>query len=468
MNHPPPRISLCMIVRDEEDWLVQCLESVSAIVSETIIVDTGSRDRTAAIAHEHGAQVYHRPWDDDFAAPRNLGLERAKGDWILVLDADEAIDSEDLRRLTALTTNPDGCYELVQRHYTDDHRLSDFTPVRGEFPRWERKHGGYFESKLVRFFPNHRGIRYVGRIHELVEPSIYTIPGLQIINSQIRLHHYGHTEAVRQKKNKAKIYTPLGQAKLSEEPRNWKAYFELGVEHNCNGRYEESAVAFAKAAELNPSYITTWSNFGYVLCELGRYAEAEQALKRALQLDPKCSESFCNLGVVYLRTQKLSLAERCFARAFEIDPKYVNALCNLAKALAFQQRNSEAANCYLRALDLMPNCQAAKMDLGILYLQAGMHSQAVKYLGQIAPQLSDDHPLLYHLGELYRMMDDTTRAIATLSRFAGAGGKGGKISLEQQALFEAARIECALLEATNVEAMHCAPEFSEPASPPEP
>lgn len=89
-----PLISLCMIVKNEADNLARCLTSVRGAADELIIVDTGSTDDTIAIARSFGAAVISFPWTGDFAAARNAGLEKARGTWILVLDADEELDAE--------------------------------------------------------------------------------------------------------------------------------------------------------------------------------------------------------------------------------------------------------------------------------------------------------------------------------------------------------------------------------------
>ncbi|MEE9126774.1 MAG: glycosyltransferase family 2 protein, partial [Planctomycetota bacterium] len=78
-----PRISLCMIVKDEESFLDACLRSAAPCVDDMVIVDTGSTDRTVEIAEAHGAMVFHFEWCDDFAAARNFALEHATGDWVL-------------------------------------------------------------------------------------------------------------------------------------------------------------------------------------------------------------------------------------------------------------------------------------------------------------------------------------------------------------------------------------------------
>ena len=97
-----PRLSVCMIVKNEERFLGQCLASVKDIADELIVIDTGSTDRTVEIAREHGAHVGHFEWCNDFAAARNASIAPATGDWILFLDADEELSPAEKHYLPAL------------------------------------------------------------------------------------------------------------------------------------------------------------------------------------------------------------------------------------------------------------------------------------------------------------------------------------------------------------------------------
>ncbi|MDR0498368.1 MAG: glycosyltransferase family 2 protein, partial [Holophagales bacterium] len=101
-----PLISLAMIVKDEEAVLAHCLKSVEGLVDEIIIVDTGSRDKTLDIAQAFGAQVHHFKWCDDFAAARNESLKYCVNPWILILDADEAIDPLDYEKIKDACLHP--------------------------------------------------------------------------------------------------------------------------------------------------------------------------------------------------------------------------------------------------------------------------------------------------------------------------------------------------------------------------
>jgi O-antigen biosynthesis protein len=383
-----PKISLCIIAKDEEDFIEECIKSVSSVVYETILVDTGSKDSTKNKASSLGAKIFDFPWVDDFSEARNYGISKSLGDWILVLDADEQIGDADCAKIQKLTQNTQLCYEMTQRHYTNDIRLSGFIPAKKNFPEYEKHFAGYFESSLVRLFPNFPGLFYKGRIHELVEPSISELGMHKIVGSGIIIHHYGHTPEVKKKKDKHKLYKPLGEVKTQETPNDWKAYFELGVELNNKGDLKGSVEAFEVSLRLNPKDLSSWVNAGYVLCELGRYDEALNALQKAIEIDKRCFEAYCNRGVVYMRKKEWVHAERNLKIALHFNSEYVNAYCNLGKVYASSNRYSEAANIFHRAIDILPQCIPAYINLAVLFLQSPYKMVGKQYLKkakEIAP-----------------------------------------------------------------------------------
>lgn len=371
-----PTISLCMIVKDEQNMLGQCLSSVQALVNEIVIVDTGSKDSTKQIAQSYKAKLFDFAWTNDFSAARNFSLSKASCDWILILDADEAIDEKDHATVKAHTRYPTHCYKMMQRHYSNDSRLSGFLPVRGQYPAWERNYVGYFESDLVRLIPNKLGLLYREPIHELLEYSLAQRTDLKIVKSPVPLHHYGHTPEVKLHKQKAKLYTSLGQNKFGAAPDSSQAAYELGVEHTNNLRFQEAATAFARALELDPSKNSSWVNYGYVLCELGDLDRARAALERAIKMDANSEEAHCNLGVVFLRAKDAQRAEFYCRRALSIKPDYLNAQSNLAHALAMQGRLAEAAFHFMEILEKAPGLGKTRSELQMIYKLAQEQQRA--------------------------------------------------------------------------------------------
>ncbi len=88
-----PRLSLCMIARDNVGVIEPCLESIRPWVDEIVVVDTGSKDDTPRKAEQFGARLSHFPWIDDFSAARNESLRRARGEWLFWMDSDDTISA---------------------------------------------------------------------------------------------------------------------------------------------------------------------------------------------------------------------------------------------------------------------------------------------------------------------------------------------------------------------------------------
>jgi len=147
-------VSLCMIVKDEENVLERCLDSVKDLANEIIIIDTGSSDRTKEIAAKYTSQIYDFEWINDFAAARNEGIRRATSSWILVMDADEYFppaESEKLKNFLEHEIPQDGLvYALSVMSYVGT-SISQSNLSTGEIPR---------------LFPNFQNIRYTRPIHE--------------------------------------------------------------------------------------------------------------------------------------------------------------------------------------------------------------------------------------------------------------------------------------------------------------
>lgn len=88
-----------MMVKNEEEMLPRCLNSIKHLIDELIVVDTGSTDKTIEIAESFGAKIYHHPWENNFSKHRNQSLGYATGDWIIQIDADEELNGYQLKKM---------------------------------------------------------------------------------------------------------------------------------------------------------------------------------------------------------------------------------------------------------------------------------------------------------------------------------------------------------------------------------
>jgi GT2 family glycosyltransferase len=153
------KVSLTMIVRNEQDNLPNCLRSVAGLFDEIIVVDTGSKDRTPEIARELGAQVFEFDWVNDFAAARNAALSHATGDYAFWLDADDVIDPPERERLERLIA---GLRPGDQAAYV----------VRCACDPSTDGSGGHTVVDHIRLFPVRDDVRWTYRVHEQVLPAL--------------------------------------------------------------------------------------------------------------------------------------------------------------------------------------------------------------------------------------------------------------------------------------------------------
>jgi len=175
-----PRRSLCMIVRDEEQNLAACLESVADLMDEIVVVDTGSTDRTCDVARRFGARVFDFSWVDSFAAARNESLRHATGDWIFWFDADERLTGANRTKLQRLF---DG---LGQENKAYGMWLVSL-PEPGSMLTTEWKH--------VRLFRHHPEVRWQNRVYENIMPALCAV-GASVEWTDIAVHHLGYQDPV--------------------------------------------------------------------------------------------------------------------------------------------------------------------------------------------------------------------------------------------------------------------------------
>lgn len=159
-------LSVCMIVKDEEEFLGQCLDSVKSIADEIVIVDTGSTDRTVEIAESYGARVYHHPWEGSFSTARNQSLQYPEYDWVLWIDGDEQLEQTDIPVARSLMDNPE---------------------IDGIMCWMLSAHGpeGVAAHPLPKFFRNGKA-HFDGIVHNQCVLAGRVVPAL------VRIHHYGY------------------------------------------------------------------------------------------------------------------------------------------------------------------------------------------------------------------------------------------------------------------------------------
>ena len=234
---PPVLLSLAMIVKNEEAYLEEALRSAAPYVDEMVVVDTGSTDRTVEIALSLGARVERFAWTDDFSEARNFSLRACRGQYVLVLDADERLHGlppEGLRpHLKPRADFPfEGFAIKVVNVTLAGETLSTFLSVR--------------------IFPNDPRIGYVGRVHNRLcslDPAHPTLNAAVFGDYEIR--HFGYDKTVYRARKKAERSLPLILQMVGERPDDPAVHFYLGRELLDLDRAAEAQPSLERAVDLS-------------------------------------------------------------------------------------------------------------------------------------------------------------------------------------------------------------------------
>ena len=370
-----------MIVKNEAAHLGHCLDSVRALVDEMVVVDTGSTDDTVAVARERGAQVSFFPWIGDFSAARNASLAQVTGDWVLVLDADEAVDARDfaLIREACAQEKVHGFQLLLRNYLPDGNRMAMDEPAKPN-------PGGYTEgaafahcgdSRNLRLFRRLPGIAYQGRLHELMEPC-FVERKLPILTLDAVIHHYGQTLAVRVETKKA-VYLELAQRDVEERPGVLESHYNLVMQAMAAEAWETACQAVDAMRQRFPKELPAIT-FVHALSlqYLGRHREALAEFDRLLAKAPAHASGFVRRGVSLASLGRTAEARKVFEGAIVKFPTFAVPRVHLAE-LEANGGNPDAARATLLAgLKRFPQDASVWNRLVRLGVEAGHPDEAVK------------------------------------------------------------------------------------------
>lgn len=348
-------LSACLIVRDEEGNLENCLRSLRPWVDQICVVDTGSVDRTVAIAEELADVVVSREWDSDFSAARNASLELAEGEWILAIDADEELGPDSGPRIRA-AIQADRVAWLVTVTSTDGR-------------------GGSQSTLIPRLFRNGRGIHFERPVHETITASLERLGEVELTDSGVTLLHRGYTgESIARKRVRNlmilrkraldapdDLYNTYKLAQALSEPE--QAAEQLATFEKAHGAVEGLS---AEERATYPFAPLVYEGFARCLWKRGRVERAIEVAERGLELFPDCVELLYRRGDLALGVGDLHEARTHFTAAtaaadgstplYASDPwvRGVGPWLGLARADAAEGNLEAAAENVARALDIDP------------------------------------------------------------------------------------------------------------------
>ncbi|MFI5324262.1 MAG: glycosyltransferase [Thermodesulfobacteriota bacterium] len=370
-------LSAAMIVRNEERFLRDCLESLKGVADEIVVVDTGSTDRTKEIAARYGARVFDFPWRDDFSAARNVSVDQCMGEWILFIDADERLGPIDKDLVRADLSR------LGYNAFTLKYRpITWFTTFR--------------EFRVFRSDPR---IRFEGIIHETVLPSVMRAgeeDGLAIGDSVLEIDHIGYDGEMGHKHRRnlpllikhvennpdipflryrlGSVLKALGDTEGAE--REWRRTIETIrsgkdiVPRDCQPYYDLIRLLLEKGEDISglmdeavrlfpDNYLIMWAR-AMALMHGGAYDTAAEIFSELASINPENIEagrisydnrifgafSYEPMGTCYFKLGKLRESERCYSLALKKDPenREYQTKHKLLSALLKKQRTNEVEN----------------------------------------------------------------------------------------------------------------------------
>ena len=371
-------LSLSMIVRNEEARLATCLASVKGFADEMVVIDTGSVDATVAVAEQAGARVEQMEWPGDFAPARNHALQYLKGDWVLVLDADEQLRPEVVPSLKALMAQPDVLVINLLRYEIG----AAMAPY----------------SSVSRLFRRHPSIQWSRPYHSMIDESVQAIltsePHWRIANcSEPAILHDGYRPELLAGSDKADQLREAMESDLKRHPGDPYASAKLGgllisegrateaiplLRQGLEGataqsseRYElllhlglaltesdpdEAMASYRQALDIPlDTRITLGArlNLAARLMEQDQLDEAIQLTQTATQRAPEVALGWYNLGLMLRKKGEIALALDAYGRSLALDPN--NAACHQNHAVArLLGGDIEAArNGFRKAIELL-------------------------------------------------------------------------------------------------------------------
>jgi tetratricopeptide (TPR) repeat protein len=368
-----------MVVRDEAAQIEAALASVAGFVDEAVVLDTGSSDATVALAESCGARVVSTDWPGDFAPARNRALELVRGDWVLVLDADERLRPEARGPLRELMARPD---------------LLVITLLRREEGALQSPY-----SAVSRLFRRHPAIRWSRRYHAMIDESVSELlgrePHWRIAQCpEPALLHSGYRPSALADGRKAGLLRQAMEADLRERPGDPYACAKLGALRVEQGERaagirllerglaqcpaeatperfelllhlaiaragERPAVAIdlyrqALALPLDPRLtLGARLNLANLLLEAGALEEAAQRCREATTAAPTIPQGWSLLGLVERRRGSILAAIEAYRRALQLDPNQAATHQNLAVALLLGGNIEASRAAFRQAIDLL-------------------------------------------------------------------------------------------------------------------
>lgn len=315
------KLTLAILARNCAEELSETLVSLRNFVDEAIVLDTGSTDDTAAIAEKLGAQVYHRPWDQNFSAARNHLQIRASGDFVLWMDAGETLSRDQA--------------ELLREFVNQDAQVNSAYQLRIRMPRVSEFSAGEQIAK-IRLIPNRPGLLWQGLVRENLERSLFSF-GMSVEPLPLEIDRGIRERDAGRRTAKAQRNMELADLQIAKSGPSAEMYNCLGEALQTCGKHGEAARYYEQAKQLaadeSPELLEAY--YGMLACLDYATESSVQAASHsadaianvrelqvakcleAMEIYPLDAQLLVALGGYLQSTGKCDLAQRSYEVAFE-------------------------------------------------------------------------------------------------------------------------------------------------------
>ncbi|WP_113672571.1 glycosyltransferase [Vallitalea guaymasensis] len=330
------KISLCMIVKNEEKHITKCLSSVKDYVDEIVIIDTGSTDSSKEIASRYTDRIYDFKWCNDFAKARNFSLSKATNDWVLILDADECVTNFNKKA-------------IEQIMYSND-------KIVGRLKRVNLFEDGNIVKKYIervnRLF-NKEYFQYEGIIHEQIISKNLNSYRIKPIN--IEVLHNGYMDEVVKNTNKLDRNIELLKKAIKEHPQDPYLFYQMGKSYFMGKKYKVACKSFKDAIDRCKDFRFEYTedlieSYGYSLLKCEKYQEALDLEKYKIYYG-KSPDYYFVMGLIYMN-----------------NAKFEKAINTFNKCISDKEGKIEGINSY------QPN-----YNIGVIYEVLGLKQEAIKF-----------------------------------------------------------------------------------------
>lgn len=404
-----PTISLCMIVKNEEKYLPQCLQSALGKVDEIIVVDTGSTDKTVEIARSFGAQVYFFQWVDDFSAARNESVRYATGDWVFWMDADERLEcGGDVDCLRKAASVPGIDAYLV--------------PIRSH--KLGANSGFHYALRFSRRFP---GLCFEGEVHESLSPFLQSV-GANFVPAAFFLDHWGYAIDAEAMGQKVLRNTSLLHKSLERNPKSAFVLYYYAMSLLVTGQEEEVLEVFSNALEgenLTANLQALILN-GMSVVHYGRkeYDRAVETARKSLLVIPNQNTARLLIGIAHYNERR-----------------YEEALPYLFLTYQFLRLPPDRRRTGISKEELYDEIDIVGA-LATCYAHVGQYAQAICFFRRYLEKKEGSAETYRLLGLCHLNCEDYSSAAVHLTKAIGLGADAGALAFPvAYALFETSRLQ---------------------------